>query len=196
MERLTLVCYHYMHAIFPLMTDARVAMVEAATESFVLQFAIACTSHSNHTDDLLAVMQSFLKQRSNDWTEQGLLMGNLEENFLSDIYRVLGVNIDHSVDPQPEQLFRNPMIQKCLSMQASLGYPGERQHRSLSSKVGLTSLNLRFASLMLAYPFKKPSVPGAESDFKKPGGSHPILPISYPARILRPSQKCFDRCSD
>ncbi|MCJ1266503.1 mediator complex subunit [Lobaria immixta] len=144
------------------------AMVEAATESFVLQFAIACTSHSNHTDDLLAVMQSFLKQRSNDWTEQGLLIGNLEENFLSDIYRVLGVNIDHSVDPQPEQLFRNQMIQKCLSMQMSLGYPGERQHRSLSSKVALTILNLRFASLMLAYSFKKPSVPRAESDFKKP----------------------------
>lgn len=166
-------------------------MVEAATEAFVLQFSIACTGNGNHTDDLLAVMQSFLKQRSNDWTEQGLLRGNLEENFLGDTYRVLGVNIDHSVEPQLEQLFRNPWIQRCLSMQMSLGYSGEKQHRSLSAKVAMTILHLRFTSLILAYSFKKPNVPGADLDIKKPGKLF-TLSTGYNSRILRPTQKCFD----
>lgn len=154
----------------------RAAIVEAATQAFILQFSIACTSHGNHTDDLLAVMQSFLKQRSNDWTEQGPLLWNLEENFLSGIFRVLGVNIDHSVDPQPEQLFRSTLIQRCLSMQTSLGYSGERKHRSLSAKVAWTILNLRYTSLVLAYSFRKPNVPGADSDIKKPGKLFPPRP--------------------
>lgn len=168
-------------------------IVEAATRAFVLQFSIACTSHGNHTDDLLAVMQSFLKHRSDDWTEQGLLLGNLEELFLGDIYRVLGVNIDHSIDPQPEQLFRNQLIQRCLSMQMSLGYFGERQHRSLPAKVALIILNLRFTSLMLAYSFKKSNVPGTDSDYKKPGKIC-SLTIIYSPFVLKSTQKCSDPC--
>lgn len=128
-------------------------------------------------------MLSFLKQRSNEWTEQGLLPGNLEETFLGDVYRVLGANIDHSIDPQPEQLFRNHLTQRCLSMQMSLGYSGEGQHRSLSAKVALTTLNLRFTSLMLAYSFKKPNVPGADSDIKKPGKFGTLRIIYHPCML-------------
>lgn len=164
--------------------DPRAAVIEAATKAFVLHFSIACTSHGNYTDDLLAVMQSFLKQRSIDWTEQAMLPRTLEEVFLGDIYRVLGANIDQSVELQLDQLFRNHLVQRCLSMQMSLGYSGERQHRSVSSKVALTILNLRFISLILAYAFKKPNVPGADSDIKKPGKICTLRIISQ-SRILR-----------
>lgn len=138
-------------------------------------------------------MQSFLKQRSNDWMEQGLLLGNFEENFLVDIYRVLGVNIDHTAEAQPDQLFRNAVIQRCLSMQMSLGYSGEMQHRSCSSKVALTVLHLRFTSLILAFSFKKPQVPGGESEFRKPGKLCNLMVVCN-SRMLRPIQKCFDLC--
>ena len=144
------------------------ATIEAATEAFVLQFSIACTSLGNHHDDLLAVMQLFSIQHSNVSTVSA--KNNAELVFLNEIYRVLGVNVDHSGDPQPEQLFRNQMIQRCLSMQMSLGYQGEKKHRSLSAKVAWTILNLRFTSLIFTFAFKKPpNVPGIESETKKPG---------------------------
>ena len=134
----------------------------------MLQFSIACTSYGNHHDDLLAVMQLFSNQHSNISARSA--QGSIEGVFLSEIYRVLGVNVDHSGDPQPEQLFRNQMIQRCLSMQLSLGYQGETKHRSLSAKIAWTILNLRFASLIFAFAFKKPpNMSVAESDNQKPG---------------------------
>lgn len=134
----------------------------------MLQFSIACTSHGNHHDDLLAVMQIFLNQHSNVSTESA--QGSIERVFLSEIYRVLGVNVDHSGDLQPEQLFRNQMIQRCLSMQMSLGYQGEKKHRSLSAKIAWTILNLRFASLIFTFALKRPpNVSATEGDPKKPG---------------------------
>lgn len=157
-------------------TNAAAALVRAATTAFVRQHSIACSSHGHH-DDLIAVMRSFLIQHSSLCFQHGLTEGSVERTFLVEIYRVLGVNIDHSIDPQPEQLFRNQLIQRCLAMQMSLSYQGERKHRSLPAKVAWAFLNLRYASLIFAWAFKKPSGdPGGESDIMKPGG----LPIVQP----------------
>lgn len=135
------------------------------TEAFVLQFSITCHSHGNNHDDLLAVMQLFLSQHSNISIE--LAQGSVEKVFLSEIYRVLGINVDSSGDLQFEQMFKNQMIQRCLSMQMSLGYRGEKKHRSLPAKVAWTILNLRFASLIFAFAFKNPpNMTVAEGDKK------------------------------
>lgn len=115
-------------------------------------------------------MQSFMVQHSSLCSPYGLNESSFERTFLVEIYRVLNVNVDHSIKPQLEQLFRNPMIQRCLAMQMSLTYQGERKHRSLPAKVAWTFLNLRYASLIFAWACKRPSGdPGGESDMMKPG---------------------------
>lgn len=97
----------------------------------------------------------------------------LEHEILNEIYRVLGVNVDYSGDPQQEKLFRNPMIRGCLSMQASFGFRGAQEHQSLIAKIASTTLNLRLASLTFTFMFNNVGRPsagfGAESDFTKPG---------------------------
>jgi mediator of RNA polymerase II transcription subunit 16 len=156
-------------------TNIRTAMIGAAIVAFVLQYSIACFSNGNHHDDLLAIMQLFLIQHSSLCSQHELAEGSVERTFLFEVYRVLGVNIDHSIDPQVDQLFRNQMIQRCLSMQMSLSYRGESKHLSLPAKVASTFLTLRYVSLIFAWAFKKPpGVPGTDSDVMNPGR----LPVS------------------
>ena len=151
------------------LTNTAAALVRAAATAFVRQHAIACSSHGHH-NDLLAIMQLFLVQHSTLCSPHGLNESGFERTFLLEIYRVLNVNIDHSIKPQLEQMFRNPMIQRCLAMQMSLSYQGERKHRSLPAKVAWTFLNVRYASMMFAWLCKKPSGDAAgESDMMKPG---------------------------
>ena len=151
------------------LTNTTVALVRAAATAFVRQHAIACSSHG-HYNDLLAIMQLFLAQYSTLCSPRGLNENSFERTFLVEVYRVLNVNVDHSIKPQLEQTFRNPIIQRCLAMQMSLSYQGEKKHRSLPAKVAWTFLNLRYTSMMFAWLCKKPSGdPGGESDMMKPG---------------------------
>lgn len=128
-------------------------------------------SHNNN-DDLLAVMQLF-SNRISDSQVHVELSGSFEHVFLSEIYRHLNVNADHSMDPQHDKLFRQTIIQRCLSVQASLGYKGERSHRTLTAKLAWTVLNLRMTSMTFAIAFNKGGGPsaagGGETDLGKPG---------------------------
>ena len=144
-------------------------MVEAITEAFVLQFSIATTNHGNQQDDLLAVMQLFLKQHDLELMQPSASTGSsVEQTFLSKMYRVSGTDVDYALDPNPELLFRNQMIQRFLSMQVSLSYAGEEKHRSLPAKIAWTILNLRFVAMSFTIVFRKP---GTENEHKHPGTS-------------------------
>ncbi len=139
-------------------TEPLAATVEAATEAFALQFAIACNSSpgGSQIDDLLAVIQLFSKQLSSIKIEKEQFERSLKENFLDEIYRVLDVGIDYSMGAgdNTEYLFRNGLAQRCLGLQLSLGYSGEKQHRSITAKVAWSILNLRFTSLILILTIK------------------------------------------
>lgn len=143
--------------------------MRAAATAFVRQHAVACSNHGHH-NDLLAIIQLFLAQHPTLCSPDGLNESGFERTFLIEIFRALNVNVDHSIKPQLEQMFRNPMIQRCLAMQLSLSYQGERKHRPLPAKVAWTFLNLRYASMVFAWLCKKPSGEVAgESDMMKPG---------------------------
>ncbi|KAI4203716.1 MAG: hypothetical protein LQ346_001726 [Caloplaca aetnensis] len=90
--------------------------------------------------------------------------------FLSDVHRVISVNVDFSGDTKTELYLRNGLHQRMLSMQLSLGYRGEQQHRSLSSKVAFAILQLRWATLTFAMGLK-PNPPGmtlpADAELKR-----------------------------
>lgn len=146
-------------------------IIGAAITAFALLFCISSMSHNNN-DDILAVMQLFRNRISDSQVHVGL-SGSFEHVFLSEIYRHLNVNADHSMDPQHDKLFRQTIIQRCLSVQASLGYKGERSHRTLTAKLAWTVLNLRMTSMTFAIAFNKGGGPGAagggETDLGKPG---------------------------
>ncbi|KAG7006694.1 hypothetical protein G7Y79_00013g034660 [Physcia stellaris] len=132
---------------------------EAATEAFALHFSTACSSHGNYQDDLIAVIQLFSKQHPD---------GNTQRDFLSEIYRVLEVRLDHSLESHPDYLFKSPMVQRCLGMQLSLGSSGERHPRPLPAKIAQAFLDVRSVTLILTYTLK--SIAGGanhESDRKK-----------------------------
>ena len=115
-------------------------------------------------------MQNFLGERMSEVVDSKSTSNNIKASVLSEIYRVLGIIVDFSVDPQLDQLFKNSTIQRCLSMQASLGYHGESKPRSLPSKVAWTILKLRITALILTGAFSKTAdALGTEIGIRKPG---------------------------
>lgn len=96
--------------------------------------------------------------------------------LLSEIYRVLGQSIDHSMDAQLDQSFQKQIFQRCLSLQSSLGYIGEDFSRSLPGLVAWTSLGTRYCTMLFAMAYSKnpnikppPGMPDQET--KNPGKS-------------------------
>ena len=125
--------------------------------ALTLLFVYSCTHHNN-IDDVLATIQQ-------------ILTPDFEAEFLSEIVRALSLSVDHSADPQHEKLFRNPVLQRCLSTQNSLGYKGDHAHRSLTAKIAWSTLHLRLVALTFAFTFNtgaKPGASGPENDLTRP----------------------------
>ncbi|KAI9844417.1 MAG: mediator complex subunit [Sclerophora amabilis] len=140
----------------------------AVVTALTLQFVYSCAHHNNN-DDLCATIRQFTNP-------------NLEHEFLSEIYRAMTMSVDYSTETQHEKLFRNPMIQRCLSMQNALNYRGEDTHRTLNAKVAWLTLHLRLVALTFAFSFNTgPKANGdrggSESEFTKPDVLHSILGI-------------------
>ncbi|KAL8696143.1 MAG: hypothetical protein Q9201_007803 [Fulgogasparrea decipioides] len=123
------------------------AVIEVIAAAFVMQFSTSYSGYGNHHDDLSAAMQLFQKQYFKDDLQRAQSFTNA---FLSDMHRILALDVDYSGDKRTEIYLKNPVYQKALSMQLSLGYWGEQQHRSLSSKVAFATLQLRWAALTFA----------------------------------------------
>ncbi|KAL8760778.1 MAG: hypothetical protein Q9184_003063 [Pyrenodesmia sp. 2 TL-2023] len=128
------------------------AIVEALAEAFVMQFQISCFGYANYHDDLSATMELFQNEHLRE--DNSAKASTFLKPFLSDIHRVISVNVDFSGDTKTELYLRNGFHQRMLSMQLSLGYGGEQQHRSLSSKVAFAILQLRWATLTFAMGLK------------------------------------------
>lgn len=135
-----------------------------------MQFQISCSGYANYHDDLSATMQLFQNEhmREDNFAKASTFL----KPFLSDIHRVISVNVDFSGDTKTELYLRNGLHQRMLSMQLSLGYRGEQQHRSLSSKVAFAILQLRWATLTFAMGLKT-NPPGialpADAELKRTG---------------------------
>ena len=143
-------------------------------------------------------MQLFLRQQVFEPIRPGSVISSnssnsMEQTFLSEMYRVLETNVDYALDPNAELLFRNPMIQRFLSMQVSLSYAGEEKHRSLPAKLAWTILNLRFISMCFTIVLSRKLIgpPGTENEFKKPGTSRNFCSVNH---VLIYMQNPFGRC--
>ena len=146
------------------MADIGVAPFDRVSTAFIIQLSKACRNGTNH-DDLLAILQRFFDEQ----VSLGLDQQAFVHRFLAELYRVLQVNTSHTLTASPDELLRLPQIQKCLSVQVSLGYSGEEKYRTLSAKCAWTLLNVRMVSLSFAFAFKKPADANGESEMNKPG---------------------------
>src|SRR5215471_14676843 len=88
--------------------------------------------------------------------------------FITEVYRALSINVD-STGEQDKHL-NNPLLQKCLSMQAALGFKTFFKPRSLAAAVPWVTLNLRQISMLFAYFFHV-NKNGRESESYEPGGA-------------------------
>lgn len=145
-------------------------IVEALAEAFVMQFSISCSGYSNYHDDLSATMQLFQDQHLKE--DNFAQAPRFLNSFLSDVHRVLSLNIDFSGDTKTEIYLKNVLHQKTLSMQLSLGCWGGQRRQSLSSKVAFATLQLRWAALTFAMGLK-PNPPGmalsGEAELRRTG---------------------------
>ena len=136
-------------------------MSEAVAQAFGLHFSTASRSANNYQDDLLSVMQFFSEHYSDS---------RIDHDVLDVVYRMLDIRLDHAVEPQADWLFKNAMLQRCLGMQLSFGYHGERIGRSLRARIAQGFLDVRAIVLITTYTLKsKPPNQNAESEAKRAG---------------------------
>ena len=149
--------------------------------AFVLQMAFACMNSIN-SDDLLIAIQLFLQQIENEHPQAGQsICLKIEQDFLAELVRALGVRLDHPLDVQTDKLLRSPLIQRCFSLQAAISYKGEKENRNLASKIAWTLLNLREISLCFAFAYAN----NRDSDLHKLGTYSDSSPFFQKLKIYR-----------
>ena len=121
-------------------------------------------------DDLIMILYHFLLQLPKDQRRQ------VEQQCLRDSYKALQA-VAVLVDAVIDKIIRFPPLVRCLSLQAALGYHGEKRGRSLGSKVASILMNMRFIAVSFGFALMvkpNPNVPGgAELDINRPG-TYPV----------------------
>lgn len=142
-------------------------------QAFVAQCYIeTLTQTTFFIDDLLATMQLFATQfleTQTEWDVVPTLSGksSFDERFMNEIYRILDVKTDHSMETNPDPLFKTPLVQRVLSIHATLGFSGVRMYRSVASNLAWATLNIRYLSVAFVFACQKKSAP--DSELRNPG---------------------------
>ena len=151
-----------------------IARLEVIVESFVMQSSVASLNNLNN-EDVVAALQAFSNQylQSQVQAVDPPTLFNpdtFKSHFLSELYRTIGVRVDYSIDPQLQTLLQSNQgltLQRCLSVQAALGYAGGSHRPSLSAILAWTILNIR--SVVMVSVGTMSRKPGVENELGKPG---------------------------
>ena len=92
---------------------------------------------------------------------------------MTDLYKLNKVNLDLSMDPQLDTIFRVTMMQRFLSLQAVSEDKTEKMPRSIPSKLAWTILNLRTIAISFGFSFNKTNSPESP-ELSKPSKSASI----------------------
>ena len=155
-----------------LLTD--IARLEVIVEAFVMQSSVASLNNLNN-EDIVAALQAFSNQYLQGQVQAGdtptlFNPDTFKSHFLSELYRTIGVRVDYSIDPQLQQLLQSNQgltLQRCLSVQAALGYAGGSHRPSLSAILAWTILNVR--SIVMVSVGTMSRKQGVENEMSKPG---------------------------
>ena len=143
-------------------------------EAFVMQSSVASLNNLNN-EDIVAALQAFSNQYLHGQAQAGhpptlYNPDTFKSHFMSELYRTIGVRVDYSIDPQLQQLLQSNQgitLQRCLSVQAALGYAGGSHRPSLSATLAWTILNIR--SVVMVFMGTISKRPGVENELGKPG---------------------------
>lgn len=170
------------------------ARLELIVEAFVMQSSVASLNNLNN-EDIVAALQAFSNQYLHDQAQAQtghpptLFNPNtFKLHFLSELYRTIGVQVDYSIDPQMQQLLQSNQgltLQRCLSVQAALGYAGGSHRPSPSAILAWTFLNIR--SVVMVFMGTISRKQGVENELGKPGT--PKNPKAIAERRLTPDQR-------
>ena len=141
-----------------------------------MQSSVASLNNLSN-EDLVAALQAFSNQYLHSQVPAGdaptlFNPNDFKSHFLSELYRTIGVRVDYSIDPQLQQLLQSNQgltLQRCLSVQAALGYAGGSHRPSLSAILAWTILNVR--SIVMVSVGTMSRKPGVESELNRPGMS-------------------------
>ncbi|KAK2797281.1 hypothetical protein FQN50_009246 [Emmonsiellopsis sp. PD_5] len=122
--------------------------IDTSVAALALAFGRACCLEST-TDDVLTII---MRQLTPD----------AQKSFILEAYTILLGQFDFTVEH--DKLMGNTYIQKCLSMQAVLGFKSKYHERSINSAVPWVILNLRQISMLLGYSFHFGAKNGRESE--------------------------------
>ena len=149
-------------------------------EAFVMQSSVASLNNLNN-EDIVAALQAFTNQYLQGQVQTGdpPTLHNpdtFKSHFLSELYRTIGVRVDYSIDPQLQQLLQSNQgltLQRCLSVEAALGYAGVSHPPSLSAILAWTILNVRSIVMVSVGTMSRKA--GVESELSKPGIAKPMI---------------------
>ena len=139
-----------------------------------MQSSVASLNNLNN-EDIVAALQAFSNQYLHAQVEAGdpttlFNPDSFKSHFLGELYRTIGVRVDYSIDPQLQQLLSSNQgvtLQRCLSVQAALGYAGGSHRPSVSAILAWAILNIRSVVMVSVGTMSRKQ--GAENETAKPG---------------------------
>ena len=143
------------------------------------QISIASRANPTCTEDVLSVIQLFASQYLNfqmqlDFAPSLANVTTFNRRLLGSMYRILGVGLDHALDMQTDQSYKNAYFQRGLGVQAALGFLGDDSLRPTEGIVALVMLSLRYFCIVFAYVFSRKGDAPENEALKKPGESSVI----------------------
>jgi mediator of RNA polymerase II transcription subunit 16 len=92
-------------------------------------------------------------------------------NWVAEMVRILRIEVDYSVEPHDDAMFRNSPLQMCLSTFNHLGWNGEYKARNFCSKLSMFALNLRNIAILISIANSAPGSVKDTTPLDEPGKS-------------------------
>ncbi|XP_044724698.1 mediator complex subunit 16 domain-containing protein [Hirsutella rhossiliensis] len=130
-----------------LMGDIGNSMQEAHYAASIAGLAIMAAPsiwHQNNYDDMLAVVHQLTTKK------------RFIQDWVSELIRILKIQVDFSEEAHHDSLMRNWTLQACLSIMNSLGFRGEWSKRMFQSKFATLDLNIRNVVILISLSSNAP----------------------------------------
>ncbi|KAF7557671.1 hypothetical protein G7046_g5986 [Stylonectria norvegica] len=117
--------------------------------------------YQNNYDDLLAIVRPFATKPSRFSRlfcvmDLPLTLPDFTQDWITEIIKILKVQVDYSDEIHHDSLVRNGSLQQCLSIMNGLGFRGEYHRRSFQGKFSMLSLNVRNVVVLITIASNTP----------------------------------------
>ncbi|RGP70630.1 mediator of rna polymerase ii transcription subunit 16 [Fusarium sporotrichioides] len=100
--------------------------------------------HQNNYDDILAIVRPYTTKK------------RFVQDWVTELIRILKIQIDYSEDTHHDSLVRNGSLQYCLSIMNALGFRGDFSPRSFLGKFSMLFLNVRNVVVLITIASNTP----------------------------------------